>query len=251
MFNFFIDENSRFNNCYIIGGSNYNHLINVLRMRTGDTLLISESGQSNLCRITEITPEAVTAEIIEENFNDTELPVKIYLFQGLPKSDKLEMIIQKTVELGAFCIIPTEMHRCIVKVEEKKKKSKLERWNAISESAAKQSKRNIIPKVDDILSFEKALEFAGSLDLILLPYESKNGMEDTKAALELLRPGMKIGIFIGPEGGFEEKEVNRALNCGAKVISLGKRILRTETAAVAAVTMCMLHTEMNLTGEPK
>ncbi len=249
MYNIFAEENSRINNCYYITGGNYNHIINVLRMHKGDTLFISESGQSNLCRLTDITDEAVTAEIIEENSNNTELPLKIYLFQGLPKSDKLELIIQKTVELGVFCVIPTEMQRCIVKIENKKKNSKLQRWNAISESAAKQSKRNIIPEIKDILSFENALDFAASLDMILFPYESKNGMKETKEALKELRPGMSIGIFIGPEGGFEDKEVSTALEKGAKIISLGKRILRTETAAMTSVAMCMLHTEMFLTGD--
>lgn len=249
MFNFFISESSRVDNRYYISGSDYNHIKNVLRMHTGDIFLISSNGVSSLCEIESIENETVVAVITEENYQSTELPLKIYLFQGLPKSDKLELIIQKTVELGVFSIIPTQMKRCIVKIEDKKKSSKLQRWNSISESAAKQSKRNIVPEIKEIMSFEEALSFASELDIILLPFESKNGMKETKEALNELRPGMSVGIFIGPEGGFEEKEVNTALGKGAKVISLGQRILRTETAAMTSVAMCMLHAEMYFTGD--
>ena len=129
---------------------------------------------------------------------------------------------------------------------EKKKDSKTARWQAISESASKQSKRTIIPKVENPLSFAKALEFAKSLDMLLVPYEAKNGMQDTVDALEQITSGMKVGILIGPEGGFEESEIEKALDMGAKVISLGKRILRTETAAICATAMIMLHCETRL-----
>ena len=245
MFNFFAEENSRQDNNYYISGQNFNHIKNVLRMKLGDTFLVSEDGESHLCEITSLDGETVIAEIIEENYQETELPIKIYLFQGLPKSDKMELIIQKTVELGVYSIIPTEMSRCVVKIEDKKKKSKIERWQAISESAAKQSKRNIIPAIESIMSYKQALTFAEKLDMILVPYESKDGMESTKRALSEIRNGMSVGIFIGPEGGFDKKEVALAEEKGAKIISLGKRILRTETAAITSVAMCMLNTEMN------
>lgn len=249
MFNFFAEENSRQDSCYYITGHNFNHIKNVLRMKTGDTLLVSESGASHLCKIISLDGDTVIAEIIEENYQETELPVKIYLFQGLPKSDKMELIIQKTVELGVYSIIPTEMSRCVVKIEDKKKKSKTERWQAISESAAKQSKRNIIPEIKSIMSYKQALSFAEKLDIILVPYESEDGMKGTENALSEIKNGMSIGIFIGPEGGFDEKEIQLAEKNGAKIISLGKRILRTETAAITSVAMCMLHVEMN--GEHK
>ena len=245
MFNFFAEENSRQDNCYYISGQNFNHIKNVLRMKLGDTFLISENGESHLCEITSLDGDTVIAEIIEENYQETELPIKIYLFQGLPKSDKMELIIQKTVELGVYSIIPTEMSRCVVKIEDKKKKNKTDRWQAISESAAKQSKRNIIPAIDSIMSYKQALSLAEKLDMILVPYESKDGMESTIKALNEIRNGMSVGIFIGPEGGFDEKEIELAEEKGAKIISLGKRILRTETAAITSVAMCMLNTEMN------
>ena len=245
MFNFFADKTSRQGNNYYITGADFNHIRNVLRMKTGDTFLVSESGVSNLCCITSLDGETAVAEIIEENYQETELPVKIYLFQGLPKSDKTELIIQKTVELGVHAIIPTEMSRCVVKLEEKKKKSKTERWQAISESAAKQSKRNIIPEVMNVMPYRQALEKAAQLDMILVPYESHDGMVSTVNALSEIKHGMSIGIFIGPKGGFDEKDIELAKEKGAKIISLGKRILRTETAAIASVAMCMLHVEMN------
>ena len=249
MYNFFVDDSNRQCDCYYITGSDFNHIKNVLRMSEGDTFLVSSNGVSNLCCIESFEGETVIARITEENYQSTELPVKIYLFQGLPKSDKMELIIQKTVELGVHEIIPVEMNRCVVKLDEKKKKSKRERWQTISESAAKQSKRNCIPEVFDVQTYKQALEIAKSLDLLIVPYESKNGMADTKDALGKIENGMSVGIFIGPEGGFEESEINLATEMGGKIISLGKRILRTETAAMTAVGMCMLHTEMNLNGE--
>ena len=245
MFNFFADENSRQGNNYYISGTDFNHIRNVLRMKEGDTFLVSENGISNLCEIISIEGETAVVEIIEEDYQSTELPVKIYLFQGLPKSDKMELIIQKTVELGVHAIIPTEMSRCVVKLEEKKKKSKTDRWQAISESAAKQSKRNVIPEVMNVMPYKEALSEANKLDLILVPYESEDGMESTKNALSEIKNGISVGIFIGPEGGFDEKEIELAKEKGAKIISLGKRILRTETAAISSVAMCMLHIEMN------
>lgn len=246
MFNFFVDENSRQGKFYSISGSDFNHISNVLRMKTGDKILVSCGGKSDLCEITSFESDSVLVKLLEENFQDTSLPVKIVLFQGLPKSDKMELIIQKAVELGVEEIIPVEMSRCVVKLDEKKKKSKTARWQAIAESAAKQSKRTSVPAVFDAMSYKQALTKANELDLLLVPYESKNGMADTKNALSEIKSAMTIGIIIGPEGGFDEKEIDEAIKAGGKVISLGKRILRTETAAITAASMVMLYSEMNL-----
>ncbi|MBQ6826130.1 MAG: 16S rRNA (uracil(1498)-N(3))-methyltransferase [Clostridia bacterium] len=246
MYNFFTDNKSKNGDCYFITGTDFNHIKNVLRMKIGEQFLVSCDNKSDLCEITEINSDTITAKIIEENYQSTSLPIKLYLFQGLPKSDKMELIIQKAVELGVDKIIPTELSRSIVKIEEKKKKSKRERWQAIAESAAKQSKRNSIPEVLDIKSFNLALEIAKDLDLLLIPYENKNGMRDTLEALKQIKSGMKIGILIGAEGGFEEKEVEKAVEIGGKAISLGSRILRTETAAITALSMCMLYSEITL-----
>ncbi len=249
MFNFFCGENSRIGDSYLITGADYNHIKNVLRMGLGDRFLVSFENHSDLCEITDLENETVTAKIVEENYQNTNLPINIYLFQGLPKSDKMELIIQKCVELGVSEIIPTEMEHCVVKLEEKKKASKVARWQAISESAAKQSKRNIIPKINDVLSFKNALKKAAELDLLLVPYENERGMIATKEALLKIKSGMNVGIMIGAEGGFSEKEIEEARNIGGEIISLGKRILRTETAAITATAMCMLYSEMNLSEE--
>ncbi len=249
MFNFFIEEGNRHNNRYLISGADYNHIKNVLRMKVGDEFLVSENNVSNLCRIETFEGECVIAEIIEERFQDTSLPIKIYLFQGLPKSDKMELIIQKAVELGVEGIIPVEMNRCVVKLDDKKKKNKIERWQAIAESAAKQSKRTSIPKVHNVMTYKQALAKASELDVFMVPYECKDGMEATKNALSKIKSGMSVGILIGPEGGFELNEIDAATEAGGITVSLGKRILRTETAAITAVGMCMLYTEMKVDGE--
>ena len=246
MFNFFCEENSRQGDCYFITGADYNHIKNVLRMKVGDSFLVSCGNSSDLCEIISLESETVIAKIMEENFQNTNLSINLYLFQGLPKSDKMELIIQKAVELGAFEIIPTEMEHCVVKLEEKKKASKVARWQAIAESAAKQSKRTVIPTVSQVLSYREALKKAESLDVLLVPYENEKGMLATKEALSLLKSGMNVGILIGPEGGFSQKEIDMAKEANGQIISLGKRILRTGTAAITALGMCMLYSEMNL-----
>lgn len=244
MFNFFCDKDNKQDGRYIVDGPDFNHIKNVLRMEIGDNCLISCDGKSDLCRIDAFLDDAVCLEILEEDYADTELPTKIYLFQGLPKGDKMEYIIQKCVELGAYGIVPVEMKHCIVKLDNKKAKAKQARWQSIAESAAKQSKRNIIPNVMEVCSFAKSLEFAKELDLILVPYENKEGMGATIEALSQLEKVKSVGIFIGPEGGFEKGEIEKSVENNAKIISLGKRILRTETAAITAVGMCMLQIEM-------
>lgn len=249
MHNFFVESSARHGNSYIISGADFNHIKNVLRMHEGDTFLISECGTSNLCRLDAFEGESVIAEIIEEKFQNTELKTQIYLFQGLPKSDKMELIIQKAVELGASAIIPVEMNRCVVKLDDKKKKSKTARWQAIAESAAKQSKRTVIPKVYDAMPYKQAISKATELDIFIVPYECKNGMESTVQALNEITKCKSVGIIIGPEGGFEESEISLAQDAGGITVSLGKRILRTETAAITAVGMCMLSIEMNADGE--
>lgn len=245
MFNFFVDETKKQGNTYLITDSDYNHIKNVLRMQIGQELLVSINGKSDLCVIESFENNSVVVKISQENYNNTELETKIYLFQGLPKSDKMELIIQKAVELGVFAIIPVEMTNCVVKLDDKKKKSKQTRWQAIAESAAKQSKRNTVPQVLEVKSYKEAFKMASELDLVLVPYENEDGMVSTKKALDKLKGSKSVAIFIGPEGGFEPKEIEFAKENGGKIVSLGKRILRAETAAITAVSMCMLKIEMN------
>lgn len=249
IYNFFVDNKNRQDNRFYISGSDFNHIKNVLRMTENEQFLVSCEGVSYLCRLDGFLGDSAVAEIIEENFHNTELPINIHLFQGLPKSDKMELIIQKAVELGVYSVIPCEMSRCVVKLEDKKKKQKRERWQTIAESAAKQSKRCVVPEVGEVLSYKQALKMAENLDLLIVPYENARGMAATKEVLSKIKTGMSIGIFIGPEGGFEESEISAAVESGGNTVSLGSRILRTETAAVTSVAMCMLYAETSLNGE--
>lgn len=251
MFNFFAKENADANGRFYISGNDYNHINNVLRMKEGDEFLVSVDGKSHLCTLETVDSNTATAKIICENYQTTELPVHIHLFQGLPKADKMELIIQKCTELGICEITPVEMNRCVVKLEEKKKKSKTERWQSIAESAAKQSKRNLVPKINSPVAFASVVENSNDFDLFLVPYESKDGMNSTEQALKKIQKGCKIAILIGPEGGFDDKEIAKCEEKNMNIISLGKRILRTETAAITSVAMCMLYSELNLEGDKK
>jgi 16S rRNA (uracil1498-N3)-methyltransferase len=155
----------------------------------------------------------------------------------------MELIIQKAVELGAYEMIPVAMKRSVVKVDKKKEDAKLKRWQGISESAAKQSKRSIVPTVSNIMTFKEAIEYAKKLDVVLLPYECAEGMSETKKIISAIQPGQSIGIFIGPEGGFDLSELEIAMNADFKVITLGKRILRTETAGLMVLSVLMFELE--------
>ncbi len=249
MYNFFVDMNKATSSGYVIDGADYNHIVNVLRMKVNDRFLASCEGKSDLCKIISIDSESVIVDIIEENYCSNELPVELYLFQGLPKNDKMELIIQKTVELGISKIYPVEMKNCVVKLDEKKKQSKVSRWQTIAESAAKQSKRNLIPSVCEVVTFDDMLKIAKELDLFIVPYENQSGMSSLKNILGNLRSGMKVGVLIGPEGGFAQKEIEKINFDNAKLVSLGKRILRTETAAIVSVSALMLDIELNFGGE--
>lgn len=246
MYNFFVSIDNKKDGRYFITGDDFNHIKNVLRMTVGEQFLVSCEGVSDLCCLEDIQSDTVVAKITTENYQNTNLPINIHLFQGLPKSDKLELIIQKAVELGVASVTPVAMKRSIVKIDDKKTKTKNQRWQAIAEAAAKQSKRNSVPKVCDILSYREMLKTAENLDLLLVPYECADGMNATKQALKEIKSGMSVGIIIGPEGGFDQKEIEAAIQSGGKIISLGSRILRTETAAITAVAMCMLYSETEL-----
>lgn len=227
-----------------ITGTDVNHIKNVLRMKCGEEVWISDGAEKEYhCRIVQIESEKVIAEILEALESQYELSNKIYLFQGLPKGDKMELIIQKAVELGAAGVIPVEMKRCVVKLDEKKAQKKIARWQQIAESAAKQSKRMRIPEIYPVMSFREAVNFAAELDVRLVPYELAKGMQRTREVFNSIEPGCSIGIFIGPEGGFEESEIACAMEHGAEPITLGKRILRTETAGMAVLSILMFHLE--------
>lgn len=244
MHHFFVDQEQIGPEVIQITGPDVNHMKNVLRMGPGEQILISNGVDKDyLCEILEVASLQVTARILSVDESGCELPARLYLFQGIPKSDKMELIIQKAVELGVYQIIPVETKRAVVKLDKKKEESKLRRWRAVSESAAKQSKRLIIPEVAQVMTFQEALIFAGQFDLNLIPYEHAKGMAETREILTGIKPGMGVGIFIGPEGGFEDSEVELAESWGAKQITLGKRILRTETAGLAILSVLSFQLE--------
>ena len=244
MQHFFVTPSQVTGDRIIIKGSDVNHMKNVLRMHLGEEVTISDGNNKQyLCRIEGYEDAEAILEIVEEQESDTELPSRIYLFQGLPKQDKMELIVQKAVELGAYQVIPVSTKRCVVKLDDKKAKKKVERWQQIAESAAKQAGRGCIPEVHDIMSFKQALEYSQELDVVLIPYELAEGLKETKELIQSIRPGQSVGIYIGPEGGFEREEVEYAIENGAKAITLGKRILRTETAGLTTLSVLMFHLE--------
>lgn len=243
MYHFFVSEEQINGENAYIEGSDVNHIANVLRMKPGEELLISVKGDWDfLCKIVDIETDRVNLKVFE-SMEQRELPVNITLLQGIPKSDKLEMIIQKAVELGVSEIIPVKTKRVVVKIDEKKVDTKVNRWNAIAESAAKQSKRSIIPKVSEPMSIDNALEMVKDFGVKLIPYENADGIDKTRKILDSMDKTMDIAVFIGPEGGFEEAEVERIKNSGFEVITLGKRILRTETAGLALLSNIMIRLE--------
>ena len=227
-----------------VTGQDVNHMKNVLRMKIGEQVEVSDGNNKKyLCEVSAYEEEQAVLRILEIREADTELKSRLYLFQGLPKNDKMELIVQKAVELGAFEVIPVSMKRCVVKLDAKKAAKKVERWNSISESAAKQAGRSIIPKVSDVVSYREALERAEQLDVVLVPYELEEGMAETKKLLHQIQPGQSVGIFIGPEGGFEREEVEQAIEAGAHPVTLGRRILRTETAGFTMLSILMFELE--------
>lgn len=244
MHHFFVSPDQIDEKYVTITGGDVNHIKNVLRMKIDEELLVSNGQDKDYyCKIESISDNEIKALILDEEFEGTELPTELYLFQGLPKSDKMELIIQKAVELGVKEIIPVATKRCVVKLDDKKEASKIKRWQAISESAAKQSRRTIIPEISSVMSFREAINRAKEFELGIIPYENFKDMTETKEVLNKVQKGIKIGIFIGPEGGFEESEIQYALENGIHPISLGKRILRTETAGLAILSVLMFQLE--------
>lgn len=249
MHRFFIEPSQIQDGKIYVEGADVNHIKNVLRMKPGDQVMISDGeGNQYLCALDFYALELPGAKRVWFRIVDTwkenrELSSKIYLFQGLPKSDKMELIIQKATELGAYELIPMATGRTVVKLDEKKAEKKLQRWNAIAESAAKQSGRSRIPCVREVMTLSEALAYGEALDVLLIPYEKAEGMEATRRAVESIRPGQSVGIFIGPEGGFEEAEVRQAMACRALPVTLGRRILRTETAGFVVLSILLFHLE--------
>ena len=244
MHHFFVSPSCVGADSITITGEDVKHIKNVLRMKCGEEMLISDGeGREYTCVITELNEASVVAKIEDYQATGSELPVELYLFQGLPKGDKMELIIQKAVELGAKAIIPVATKRSIVKLDKKKEDAKVKRWQAISESAAKQSKRGVIPEIHNVMSYKEALDYVKDFDVKIIPYENCKDMSTTKELVNSIKENMKVAIFIGPEGGFADEEIDLALEKKVTPISLGKRILRTETAGLAILSVIMFNIE--------
>jgi 16S rRNA (uracil1498-N3)-methyltransferase len=247
MLHIFVDPAQMKGDLLYVTGKDVNHIKNVMRLKQGDEISVRTGQDDREYRygIEEFTDSEVVCRLRFVKEADVELPVKVYIFQGLPKADKMELIIQKAVELGAAEIIPVQMRRCVVKLDGAKKGKKTQRWQAIAESAAKQSRRAVVPLVREPMTMEEAVRFAEqNTDVRLLPYELQEADGSTREVMDGIREGSAVSIFIGPEGGFDPAEVELAREAGVVPISLGKRILRTETAAMVALSFLIYHFEI-------
>ena len=232
---FFVKENQIENNKIDIIGEDVRHISNVLRMQKGEQILIGskETLETYLTEIEQIEKEKVVAKIIEKLETQTESNVEIDLYQGLPKANKMELIIQKTTEIGVSKVIPVDMARCIVKLDEKDAKKKIERWQKVAEGAAKQSKRSKIPEIKNKIKIKDLENIIGQYDTFIVAYEEESEVT-LKQELKKLKEQekYKIGVLVGPEGGIAKEEIEKLIQYNSKIVTLGKRILRTETAPI-------------------
>ena len=246
---FFVNSEQIQNNEIEILGTDINHIKNVLRKKVNDEIIICDTNSSEnyFCKINSIEDEKIKCIIERKLPKDSENNLKVTIYQGLPKADKMELIIQKSVELGVNDITPIIMNRCIVKLNEKDKIKKIERWRKISEVAAKQAGRNIIPEINNIISIKDFASLTTNYDVVLIAYENEKEntlKNEIKKIKEMNKENLKIAILIGPEGGIEEKEIDLLKNQNVKIVSLGNRILRTETVALNVLSILMYELEM-------
>ena len=225
-------------------GEDVNHIKNVLRLEIGETINICdrESSINYISKITSISSTSVMCEIEKECEGTSESNVKLHIYQGLPKADKMELIIQKCTELGAYEFIPVEMKRSIVKLNGKDADKKVERWNKISEVASKQSGRDIIPKVRNVINIKALEKEIPTYDVVILAYEEEdsNYIKNELEKIKKDKTTYDIAVIVGPEGGLDKEEVELLKEAGAKVVTLGSRILRTETAPIM-ITSCIMY----------
>lgn len=244
---FFVKNEQIEDNQITIQNEDVRHIKNVLRKAIGDEIEIcnQENGESFIASIFEIQEQKIICNIKEKLESNSESNVFINIFQGLPKADKMEIIIQKSVELGVSEITPVAMKRCVVKLNEKDEKKKIDRWQKISEGAAKQSGRNIIPKINEIKNIKDICKICKDYDIVLVAYENEteNKLKDELQKINSKNKNIKIAIVIGPEGGLEFEDVELLKTSGAKIVTLGKRILRTETVALNMISIIMYELE--------
>lgn len=244
---FFVESNQIENSKIEIIGEDVNHIKNVLRLQVGEKIKICDKTNkiNYISEIIEITSKSVKCNIVELAPNEAEGNVILHIFQGLPKADKMELIIQKGTELGASEFIPVSFKRSVVKLSGKDEIKKIDRWNKIAEVAAKQSGRDLVPKVRNVENIKNVCNQIKDYDIVLLAYEleDKNYIKNELQKLKSQKENYKIAVIIGPEGGIDQEEVNTIAQNGAKVISLGKRILRTETVALQVSSIIMYELE--------
>lgn len=240
MHKFFVAKENIVNDIVSIYGDDVKHIYKVLRLKEGEKISINNcNGEEFVAKITHIDKSIVEAKIIEKLDVNNESPLDVYLFQGVPKAAKMDIIVQKGCELGLKEINPVIMKRVVVKNEMKEFK-KLDRWNRIAFEACKQSKRSLITKVNDVIEFNDMLEKLEDIDLVIVPYENEEGTGLKKVVKEIDVKNIKnAAIVIGPEGGFDEQEIEELKQIGAHIITLGPRILRTETAGFVCTSLVM------------
>lgn len=245
MYQFFVEPGQIQGNRAVIRGNDVNHIKNVLRMKPGEEISLSNGldGKEYRVGIVSFSGDEIECELRFIKEDAVELPCRVCLFQGLPKGDKMELIVQKAVELGVCEIVPVAMVRSVVKLDDKKAAAKVRRWQSVAEAAAKQSRRGKVPSVHEVAGFKEALAYASGMEIKILPYELAEGMDKTRELIKSIRPGQKVAVFIGPEGGFDPKEVELAKEAGFSPVTLGKRILRTETAGMALLSVLMYEME--------
>lgn len=237
---FFVTGDKITENSIIIDTSDAAHISRVLRLSEGDSITVCDGMGTDYEAVIEKTEEkSIICSVKSRYPSCTEPNIEVTLFQGLPKASKMEYIIQKTTELGIAKIVPVKLARCVVRIDsEKDAKKKTDRWRKISEAAAKQSGRGIVPEIGDIVTLDEVLKQRGEYDLFFVPYEC----EEQKTLREILLSKenvKKVGFIIGPEGGFDLNEAEKIRKSGISTVTLGKRILRTETAGEAVTAMTM------------
>lgn len=237
MHKFFVAKENIVDNVAHIKDEDVKHIYKVLRLKTGEKISINNcEGEEFSAQIIYMDKSVVKAEILEKLDINNESPIEVYIFQGMPKAAKMDLIVQKGCELGVKEITPVITKRVVVNGEFKK----LDRWNRIAFEACKQSKRSLIPKVNYASTFGEMLERLKETDLILVPYENEENKGLKKVLEEIKKEEVKtVSIVIGPEGGFEEEEIEALKNIGAHIITLGPRILRTETAGFVCTSLVM------------
>ena len=243
---FFVEANQIENNKIIIIGDDVKHISNVLRMKINEQVQIGnkETLENYIAKIFEINKENIILKVVEKLDSSTESNVNIDLYQGLPKADKMEWIIQKTTEIGINKIIPIDMQRCVVKLDEKDAKKKIDRWQKVAEGAAKQSKRDKIPKIENKIKLKEVENRIKEYDIFLIAYEEEKENKLKEQIKNIAKKqNYNIGVLVGPEGGLDIKEVEELKEKGAKAVTLGKRILRTETAPIVIISNILYELE--------